>query len=304
MAEQSLIQKNIPLANLTSWRVGGEAEFFCAPGNIDEMEEALVWASKKNLTITVLGGGSNSLISDRGISGLVFSLRYLTGLDVKEVDGRLKITAMAGTHKSQILRAFIQQKLSPALFLSGLPGDVGGGVVMNAGVSEDRKPREFCEIVDWVEVLRLEEGTPVRVKIPKDEIEWKYRESEGWQPGILVRVGFSWSLERDEDIVTKVREANRLRLSKQPLDQPNCGSVFVNPEPFHAGALIDKCGLKGFSVGGAKVSEKHANFIVNTGEATATDIDSLIKQVQEKVLAETGLRLQTEVVYLGDWSGK
>ena len=188
MPDQDLIEENIPLANLTSWRVGGSAQFFCAPRSIEQVGEALIWVAQKKVPVTVLGGGSNSLVSDRGIPGLVMSMRGLSGVDVKEADGVLKVTAMAGTHKSQILRVFIKEQLAPALFLSGLPGDVGGGVVMNAGVSEERTPREFCEIVDWVEVVRLEKGQPIRVKIPKDEIEWNYRHSEGWQPGILVRV--------------------------------------------------------------------------------------------------------------------
>ena len=295
------ILNNVSLENLTSWRVGGAAQYFCSPRNIDEVGKALVWASKKSLPITVLGGGSNSLISDKGISGLVMSMRGLSGVDVKEVDGNLKITAMAGTHKSQILRVFIKECLTPAFFMSGLPGDIGGGVVMNAGVSENRTPREFCEIVEWVEVLRLENGEPIRVTIPSDEIIWNYRHSEGWQPGILVRVGLSWPLKRDEEIPKKVREVNLLRLSKQPLDQPSCGSVFMNPPGYKAGAVIEKCGLKGYSIGGAQVSVKHANFIVNTGTATASDVESLIRHIQKTVQQETGIQLQTEVVYLGDW---
>ena len=305
MTEQiKLVQENVPLASLTSWRVGGAAQYFCSPRNIDEVSKALAWvAENKNpMPITVLGGGSNSLISDKGIPGLVMSMRKLVGVDVKEVDGNLKVTAMAGTHKSQILRVFIKECLAPALFISGLPGDVGGGVVMNAGVSEDYTPREFCEIVEWVEVFRLEKGKPIRVVIPSDEIIWKYRHSEGWQPGILVQVGLSWPIQRDEEIPSKVKKSNFLRLSKQPLDQPSCGSVFMNTPNYRAGAMIDKCGLRGYCIGGAQVSKKHANFIVNTGAATASDIDELIKYIQKIVEQETGISLQKEVVYLGDWS--
>lgn len=229
-------------------------------------------------------------------------MRSLAGLDVKEAGGRLQIVAMAGTHKSQLLRVFMQKRLAPALFLSGLPGDVGGGVVMNAGVSEDRTPKEFCEIVDWVETVRLDNGKAVRETIPAERIRWTYRHSEGWQPGVLVRVGLSCPLDVDEEIPSRVKEANRLRLSKQPLDQPSCGSVFVNPPGYKAGAVIDKCGLKGFSIGGATVSPKHANFIVNSGTATASDVDSVIKHVKQTVFELTKIELKTEVIYLGDWS--
>lgn len=260
------------------------------------------WSHENKMNLTILGGGSNSLISDKGIGGLVLSMRGLAGLDVKEADGRLQIVAMAGTHKSQLLRIFIQRRLAPALFLSGLPGDVGGGVVMNAGVSEDRVPKEFCEIVDWVEVVRVDGGTTRREQISAAQIEWSYRHSKGWQPGVLVRVGLSWPLEVDEEIPSRVKEANRLRLSKQPLDQPSCGSVFVNPPGYKAGAVIDKCGLKGFSIGGAVVSPKHANFIVNSGQATASDVEAVIQHVKKTVFDLTKIELKTEVIYLGDWS--
>lgn len=297
-----LVQQNVSLASLSTWRVGGPAEYFCSPRTIEEVEAALLWSHQHQQRLTVIGGGSNVLISDKGVRGLVLSTRQLAGLDVKEDQGQLRIVAMGGTHKSQLLRIFIQKKLAPALFLSGLPGDVGGGVVMNAGVGEARLPREFGEIVEWVEVVRLHGTKTERVKIPSEQIRWTYRHSEGWQPGVIVRVGLKWPLEPDDEIPIQVREANRLRLSKQPLDQPSCGSVFVNPSGYKAGAVIDNCGLKGFAIGGAMVSPKHANFIVNTGTATAHDIDAVIKHVQSTVKTLTQVDLKTEVIYLGEWA--
>jgi UDP-N-acetylmuramate dehydrogenase len=136
-----------------------------------------------------------------------------------------------------------------------------------------------------------------------DEIQWTYRHSSGWQPGIVVRAGFAWPAEHEceaNDIAARVREANRARLSKQPLDMPSCGSVFVNPPGHKSGALIESCGLKGFRVGGAQVSPKHANFIVNTGGATAADIKAVIEHVQKTVKEQKAVALTTEVVFLGD----
>lgn len=303
MKGEELIAKEVDLAPLTSWRVGGKAEFFCSPRTIEELEWFLVWAHQRNQVLTVLGGGSNVLVSDDGVSGLVLSMRLLAGIDAKESGGHLRLTVMAGTHKSQLLRFFLQRRLAPALFLSGLPGDVGGGVAMNAGVSEKRIPREFCEIVDWVEVMRIEGDKPLRVMKPASEIVWSYRHSSGWQPGVITRVGVTWPNHPDEDIPSLVKEVNRIRLSKQPLDLPSGGSVFMNPpgeKP--AGALIDECGFKGFTIGGARVSDKHANFIVNVGGATAKDIHSVIQEVKKGVLIKTGVPLSTEVVYLGNWT--
>lgn len=302
MNSEGLIAKGVDLVPLTSWRVGGKAEFFCSPRSIEELECVLVWAHQRNQAVTVLGGGSNVLVSDDGVSGLVLSMRLLAGIDAKESAGHCRLTVMAGTHKSQLLRFFLQRRLAPALFLSGLPGDVGGGVAMNAGVSEKRIPREFCEIVDWVEVMRMEGSKPLRVSKPASEIVWSYRHSSGWQPGVITRVGIAWPNLPDENIPALVKEVNRRRLSKQPLDLPSGGSVFVNPPGEKAaGALIDECGFKGFTIGGARVSEKHANFIVNIGGASAKDIHSVIQEVKQGVLVKTGVLLSTEVVYLGNW---
>jgi len=170
---------------------------------------------------------------------------------------------------------------------------------MNAGVGEDRRPKEFCEIVDWVSVLR-ENGELVTIEAK--DLQWSYRSCKGWQPGIIYEVGLKWNLIPDLQIMNKMKESTRLRLSKQPLDKPSCGSVFRNPLPLTAGGLIDLTGLKGFKVGGAEVSLKHANFIVTEKGATAADVDQLIKYVQGTVNKKHNVELKTEIVYLGNWS--
>jgi UDP-N-acetylmuramate dehydrogenase len=293
------IQKNIPLAPWTSWLVGGPAEFFALPTTVAEIVEAQQWARNQKVPVTVLGGGSNVLISDEGIEGLTICLKKLSGIEISRQDGQFKITALGGTSKSELLKAFLKAKLAPALFLAGLPGDVGGGVVMNAGVSENFQPREFVEIVEWIEVLRPN-GTFERVNA--QSMQWRYRHCEGWQPGIITRVGISWPDKEDASILEQVKSANKARLSKQPLDMPSCGSVFVNPVGHKAAQLIDSSGLKGFSVGGAQVSMKHANFIVNTGRATAKDIWQVIGHVRQTVLEQKNVALITEVIRLGKWA--
>jgi UDP-N-acetylmuramate dehydrogenase len=297
LSESNLeIKPNVPLAQYTSWNIGGPAEFFIQPKNLDELKESVQWAADKRVKLTVLSGGSNCLISDKGISGLVINLNKFTGTIVEDRKTHLHISALAGTPKSELLKIFLKYKLAPALFLAGIPGDVGGGVVMNAGIAELSKPREFVEIVDWIRVLR---GQNIQM-YTRDDLKWSYRHCEGWKPGIIVEVGIAWPMEPDDQILTKVREANTNRLKRQPLDKPSCGSVFINPEGGKSGQLIESSGLKGTRFGDAQVSEKHANFIVNLGSATAADTKRLIEHVQKTVKEKTGFNLKTEVVFLGE----
>jgi UDP-N-acetylmuramate dehydrogenase len=302
------IRTNVSLAPLTSWQVGGDAEFYAEPKTVDEVRDALQFAQKNSLQVSVLGGGSNVLVADRGVSGLVICLRSLAGMTVvssgdsggqsNQNEPSMRIEALAGTSKTELLRAFLKLKLPPAVFLAGIPGDVGGGVVMNAGVGEMISPREFVEITEWIDIMRPDGHLD---RVAASQLRWRYRHCEGWQPGLIVRVGLCWTGETDVQVPERVRLANQVRHQRQPLHLPSCGSVFVNPANAKAGALIESAGLKGFAIGQAQVSEKHANFIVNTGGATASDIDLVIRHVQTTVKAHTGILLQTEVVYLGPW---
>lgn len=290
------ISQNVNLAEYTSWLVGGNADHFCLPETIEDLKEAIAYSKANSLPITILGGGTNVLVSDDGIAGLTICLRRLSKIASFEKDGKLHIEALSGTAKSELLKTFLKQKLAPALFLAGLPGDVGGGVVMNAGVAEAFKPREFMELVDWIEVMTSDLEI---IRLQKNQLNIKYRHTDGWQPHIIVNVGMSWPLELDLTILDRVREANKIRLTKQPLDMPSCGSVFKNPEGHKAAQLIDSTGLKGFRVGDAQVSLKHANFIVNLDKATAKNISDVILHVQKTVEKEKGVKLTTEVVRLG-----
>lgn len=293
------IQNQIALAKYTSWQVGGNAEYFCAPQSVAEIGEAVLWAKDKNIEFTILSGGTNVLISDLGIEGLVIHLGQFKKISHEVKNERLYVYANSGCGKSELLKIFLKYKLAPALFLAGLPGDVGGGVVMNAGVAESIEPREFCEIVRMIEVLNVE--TLQIEKFNKDELAWSYRHSDGWRPGIITNVELSWPMVQQENILEEVRAINKNRFHKQPLDLPSCGSVFINPTGLKSAKLIDDAGLKKHTIGGAQVSSKHANFIVNIGNAKAYDIDKLIEYVREVVREKTGVLLKTEVIYLGKW---
>lgn len=301
-----LIQKEIDLKKFTHWKVGGQAQFFASPETVEEIQFCISWAYKNQLPLTYLGQGSNVLVSDKGIKGLVLCTKRMQGLEILSEDNDLRIFCQAGVLKYKLMRLFLKYKLNPAFFLSGIPGDVGGGIVMNAGISENFKPREFVEIVESFDVLKWKENhnkLEFEVKTYKvDDITWSYRHCSGWQPGFIISAILKWPMQENLEIADQVKQAMDTRRLKQPLDKPSCGSVFVNPPHHKSGALIESCGLKGFSIGGAQVSNKHANFIVNTGNATASDVHQVITHVKNTVLKEHQIELHTEVVYLGDWS--
>jgi UDP-N-acetylmuramate dehydrogenase len=292
------VLSNTPLAPHTSWLIGGPADFFCEPKTVGELCDVQKVCVDKKIPISILGGGTNVLISDKGIRGMVISLARLTGIEIVSEKENLKFWAMAGTNKSELLKVFLKHKLVPAKFLAGLPGQAGGGVVMNAGIGESLVPREFCEITESIEVARPDGHIE---KIDGKKLNWSYRHCHGWQPGIITRVLISWPNKPDAEVLAEVKKLNQNRLQKQPLEWPSCGSVFRNPKPEHAGALIEKAGLKGHTIGGAQISEKHANFIVNKGDAKADDVRALIEHAQKTVKKSAGVDLHTEVVFVGDF---
>ncbi|MCB0348423.1 MAG: UDP-N-acetylmuramate dehydrogenase [Bdellovibrionales bacterium] len=289
------IDRNTDLKKYNSWKIGGPADHFCLPQTIDEMIEAVEYAKDLRLPITILGSGSNVLIPDSGLKGLVICTKKFKGLETQKTKERFVITAMAGEPKFSLAKAFIKENLPPGIFLSGLPGDVGGGIVMNAGIAEQMTPREFHEMTDWVEVLR--DGQIIRFE--KSQLQWSYRHCLGWEPGIIVRAGFSWSLaDIDKTIKDKAAMFAKTRKDRQPLEMPSCGSTFVNPPGNSAGRLIQDSGLKGYQIGDAQVSLKHANFLVNLGNAKASDFVALISHIQKTVKEKFNIELKTEVKFL------
>ena len=315
MFEALEIEENVGLQEWTSWKVGGAAQFYCAPKNKEELGQALERAWFEKWPLTVLGGGTNVLISDHGVGGLVLHTYKLVGVEVLKENSNFVLEALCGTPKSTILKEFLKRHLSPAVFLAGLPGDVAGGAVMNAGVGGDSLssmdwegecgPSEFCEIVDSLDVLTLDSRGKVEERtFHRDEILWTYRRSENWQPGFIFSLRFLWPNEPDPTVLEKVRRANQRRKSSQPLNWPSCGSVFKNPQGAYAGELIESLGLKGRTLGGAQVSCKHGNFILNKGQAKAEDIHGLIELVIREVWEKLSISLTHEVVYLGQWTHK
>lgn len=321
IVKPSLIQENISLKNYNTWKTGGLAKYFATPENLDQYKACITWAVSQKLKICFLGQGSNALISDAGFPGLILCSKKFQDVEIISDKQELVLKCDAGALKYKVMRQFLKYNLSPSLFLSGIPGDVGGGVVMNAGVGEAIEPREFCEIVKSIKVLTWRDSSEDQPADPKSnletiaqpnlefqikefqskDIEWSYRSSKNWQPGFIFEVILAYPMKPIDGMAEKVKTAINNRKLKQPWDKPSCGSVFVNPPGYKSGQLIESLGLKGFQIGGAQVSYKHANFIVNTGNATSQDIHRVIEHVKAKVFEKNQVSLHTEVVYLGPW---
>lgn len=288
----SQLLKNEPLARYTSWRVGGNADqLFIA----DSVEELQVFLSSlpKDEPVHFIGLGSNLLVRDGGVRGTVIVMHQ--ALSELRVDGEW-IYADAGVTCGKLARYCANQSKQGAEFMAGIPGTVGGALAMNAGCYGT----ETWEIVAQVKTIDLAGNVHTR---SKNEYVPTYRhvqfpvESEWF-------LGAWFVLEAGDakESTQKIKQLLATRLASQPLNMPSAGSTFRNPEGTFAAKLIEECGLKGFTMGGAQVSEKHANFIVNLGNATALDIELLIKHVKEKVLAQHGIALHQEVRVIGEYA--
>ena len=286
-------QADVPLADFTTWRVGGPAHWLLEPKSVDETTAALQWAKTEGLPSRVIGAGSNLLIHDDGLPGLTVSLRHMQGAELDQREG--VIEALAGEPIPTLARRAARAGLKGLAWAVGIPGTVGGAAVMNAGAQGGCT----AEWLESVRVVPLQGGDSF--ELSRDQLEFDYRHSRLQQDDLVVlSARFRLDAGHDPEELRRQTNGNLIhRTSTQPYTQPSCGSVFRNPEPLKAGQLIEELGLKGTRIGGAEVSNVHANFIVNTGHATATDIDRLIDLVQDRVQQRHGLRLHTEVKRLG-----
>ena len=276
-----------PMKRHTSWKVGGNADKFYRPADLADLSEFLR-ALPEEEPIEVIGLGSNLLVRDGGVRGTVILMhKVLEGLC--EEDGL--IHAQAGVACAKVARFAANRGWKGAEFLAGIPGTVGGALAMNAGCYGG----ETWKIVEKVEAIGRD-GI-VKTRRP-DEYKIGYRAVSGPSREWFVSAWFR--LVPGKGGMEEIKVMLKKRIAAQPLSYPNAGSVFRNPQGDYAARLIESCGLKGRAIGGAMVSEKHANFIVNTGDAKASDIESLIDLVRETVLAETGIELEREVRIIGE----
>lgn len=281
---------NEPLSKYTNTQTGGPADLLVFPNSVTETKKLVIWSKKTNTPLTIIGNASNLIVRDGGIRGLTL---ILTKMNDIQVDGNA-VVAEAGAALIQTTEAAYQGGLTGFEFAAGIPGSVGGAVFMNAGAYDG----EISEVVSDVEVLTR--AGEIR-NLSNRELDFGYRHSSVQDyDDIVLSATFKLRPGDSNKIRARMDELNRLRASKQPLEYPSCGSVFKRPTGYFTGKLIHEAGLQGFTVGGAQVSMKHAGFIINVGGATATDYMDVIHHVQKKVLAQFGVKLETEVRIIGE----
>ena len=288
------VRPDEPLAEHTTFRIGGPAEVFVMPRTIEEIQKTLEICRREKLSYFILGNGSNLLVGDKGYRGVIIRL----GGDFNHLTVEGTLRAAAGALLSSIAVAARRASLAGFEFAGGIPGTLGGAVVMNAGAYGG----EMKDVLKDVTVMTGE--GEVRV-IPAAELEMGYRTSIIKKAGYLV-LGATISLKEGnlEEIKTLTRELSEKRTSKQPLEFPSAGSTFKRPEGYFAGKLIMDSGLRGCQIGGARVSDKHCGFVINAGDATAEDVVSLMKHVTEVVREKYGVTLEPEVKFLGEFDKK
>lgn len=276
-----------PMARHTSFRIGGDAEAMAFPKNREQLAAVLKASALLDTKAIILGAGTNVLAPDEGLAGLVICLKdCMDGMELLE-NNRLKV--MAGVTMTRAAVFAANHGLSGLEFAHGIPGTVGGGVYMNAGAYGG----EICQVCESVEVL--EPDGSVR-QYTAGEMDFSYRHSRlEEQGGIVISALFQLKPEAPEGIRARMKELQSKRISSQPLDLPSAGSAFKRPVGGYAAALIEQAGLKGFQVGGAAISSKHAGFAVNTGGATSTDVKALLQQVSDRVFEDSGIRLEPEI---------
>jgi len=285
------VKANQMLAEFTSFRIGGPADLLIEVENEDELTDALAAANRCGAQAFCLGAGTNLLVSDRGVRGLV--LRLGRGFEKIEIDGK-RVSAGAAAQFGTLVETVIERGLAGLEFAEGIPGTVGGGLVMNAGAFGG----ELARVVTMVHGATRQGELKA---LSADEVHFAYRRTE-LPPGfIITRVEFELAEGDHETMRARVAELRARRAARQPRGFPNAGSIFKNPPGSFAGRLLEGCGLKGERMGGAAFSEQHANFIVNLGDARAAEVRALMELARKKVKETTGVWLEPEVKLVGDW---
>ena len=290
--DKDRIYTDEPMKNHTTFRIGGPADYFVTPKDEKEIAAVIEICKKREIPYYIVGNGSNLLVGAKGYRGVVIQIfKTMNHIRVSENE----IYAAAGSSLAQIASAALAAELTGFEFAAGIPGTIGGAVVMNAGAYGG----EMKDVLASVQVL-TEEGELKTLSL--EELKLGYRTSIIPKKNYIV-IGARILLKpgKKEEIKARMDELREMRVSKQPLEYPSAGSTFKRPEGYFAGKLIQDAGLKGFSVGGAMVSEKHSGFVINTGNATASDVKKLISEVAACVKEQTGVTLEPEVKQMGEF---
>ncbi|WP_413678869.1 UDP-N-acetylmuramate dehydrogenase [Prochlorococcus sp. MIT 0916] len=285
------LEKNISLANFTTWRIGGPAEWIAQPKNIEEIQYLINWINKKKIRCNIIGAGSNLLINDKGVKGLSLCMRNFKGIKIDKSTGIIEV--FSGEMLPSLARKAAASGLHGLEWAVGIPGTIGGAVVMNAGA------QEHC-ISSYLESITTLSLTGEYKILKRKDLNFGYRYSLLQNENLIVlSARLKLELGHAEKIRQITNENLNHRLKTQPYSAQTCGSVFRNPEPLKAAKLIEELGLKGFRCGGAEISTIHSNFIINANKASSSDVKELIKYIQKKVLDAYGILLETEVKQCG-----
>ena len=287
----SIIKYDKPLKNHTSIRIGGPADVFCSPGNIEDLKKVVSISKEYNIPFWVLGNGTNLLILDNGIRGLVINLNK----GFKKIEFSDKIVKVgAGVSLVYLSKIALNRELSGLEFACNIPGTLGGAIINNVGF----KGNFMADIVQNVTFLTRENKIE---RTSKSDLNFNYRESNlKGKSVIILEATLQLKKGNKEEIESKIKENIKIRETKQPLHKLNAGSIFKNPPGYYAGELIEKVGAKGLSRGKAEVSTRHANFIINNGGASARDILYLIEEIEKRVKKNFGIKLEREIEILGE----
>ena len=281
-----------PMMAHTTFRVGGPADCLVELENTEQLQKVQHYLEQIEIPYVVLGNGSNVLVGDKGYRGIVLQIGNL--MNRITVEGNC-VTAQAGALLSQVARVAMEEGLTGLEFASGIPGTVGGGVVMNAGAYGG----EMSQVVSKVTVVNAEGEI---LELENETMEFGYRHSViKNQPFIVTEVSFELAEGNRDAIKATMDDLTAKRREKQPLEFPSAGSTFKRPEGHFAGQLIMEAGLRGFQIGGARVSDKHCGFVINAGNATASEVRMLIEEIQARVKEKFGVELEPEVIFLGQF---
>lgn len=285
-----IVKENEPLSNYTYTQTGGPADLLFFPASVEEVSAVIEWVREQNLPLTILGNASNLIVRDGGIRGVTVILTELN--KIKKEGSRLIVES--GAPLIEVSQVALQYELTGLEFACGIPGSTGGAVYMNAGAYEG----EVKDVIEKVTILTRDGEI---IEVDNEAMEFTYRNSKLQETqDIVLNVTFKLKPGKKEKIRDRMEELTFLRTSKQPLEHPSCGSVFKRPTGHFTGKLIQDAGLQGLTWGGAQISTKHAGFIVNINQATATDYIELIQHIQEVILEEYDVQLETEVRIIGE----
>lgn len=282
------IKYNEPMSKHTTFKIGGPAEYFIKINKIEELQEILKIQKQTQEKLTIMGNGSNLLVNDKGIKGIVIQIN-IKKLEIQEKGRYIKITVGSGNKLGEIAQKLLQKEIAGFEFASGIPGTIGGAIKMNAGAHGG-------EMKDIVKTITYIDKNGEINKITANQAIFQYRKSIfAERDHIILEAEIQLEKGKKEEIKSKMDEYAQFRKEKQPLEYPSAGSTFKRGEDFITAKLIDECGLKGYQIGGAQISEKHAGFIINKENATAEDVLKLIEYTKEQVYNKFGKKIETEI---------